>query len=83
MERADEWAEKASVQGRKLAYEKRGHQADTTVALIRAPGIHAWDNWTIPMSMREVEPGVPLIMNTEPLSDDPGWKPRPVVSDEE
>jgi tetratricopeptide (TPR) repeat protein len=44
-----------------LAYEKRGPEKDKTVALIRSPGIQAWDNWTVPMSMREVEPGVRLI----------------------
>jgi len=82
-ERADQWAKEASVPGRTLAYEKRGDRADTTVALIKSPGIHAWDNWTIPMSMREVEPGVRLIMNTERLSDDRDWKPRPMASDED
>jgi hypothetical protein len=82
-ERADEWANKeASVPGRTLAYEKRGDHAATMVPLIKAPGIHAWDNWTVPMSMREVEPGVRLIMNTGRLSDDHGWTPRPVSSDE-
>jgi hypothetical protein len=82
-ERADEWAKEASVPGRTLAYEKRGERAATLVPLIKSPGIHAWDNWTIPMSMREVEPGVRLIMNTGHLSDDHGWKPRPVASDED
>ncbi len=82
-ERADEWAKEASVPGRTLAYEKRGERAATTVALIKSPGIHAWDNWTVPMSMREVEPGVRLIMNTGLLTDDHGWKPRPVSSDED
>ena len=82
-ERADEWAKEASVPGRTLAYEKRGERAATLVPLIKSPGIHAWDNWTVPMSMREVEPGVRLIMNTGRLSDDHGWKPRPVSSDED
>ena len=82
-ERADEWAKEASVPGRTLAYEKRGERAATMVPLIKSPGIHAWDNWTVPMSMREVEPGVRLIMNTGRLSDDHGWKPRPVSSDED
>lgn len=82
-ERADEWAKEASVPGRTLAYEKRGERAATLVPLIKSPGIHAWDDWTVPMSMREVEPGVRLIMNTERLSDDHGWKPRPVSSDED
>jgi ribosomal protein L24E len=81
-ERADEWAKEVSVPGRTLAYEKRGPQAATMVGLIKSPGIHAWDNWTAPMSMREVEPGVRLIMNTGHLSDDHGWKPQPVRGDD-
>lgn len=82
-ERADEWAKEVSVPGRTLAYEKRGAQAATMVGLVKSPGIHAWDNWTVPMSMREVEPGVRLIMNTGHISDDHGWKPRPVPKDED
>lgn len=82
-ERADEWAKQASVPGRTLAYEKRGERAATMVALIKSPGIHAWDDWTVPMSMREVEPGVRLIMDTGLLTDGHGWKPRPVSSDED
>jgi hypothetical protein len=82
-ERADEWAKEVSVPGRTLAYEKRGAQAATMVGLVKSPGIHAWDNWTVPMSMREVEPGVRLIMNTGHISDDHGWRPRPVSKDED
>lgn len=82
-ERADEWAKQVSIPGRTLAYEKRGAQAATMVGLVKSPGIHAWDNWTVPMSMREVEPGVRLIMNTGHISDDHGWKPRPVQKDED
>lgn len=82
-ERADEWAKEVSVPGRTLAYEKRGAQAATMVGLLKSPGIHAWDNWTVPMSMREVEPGVRLIMNTGHISDDHGWKPRPLPNDED
>lgn len=82
-ERADEWAKEVSKGGRILAYEKRGPEKDKTVALIRSPGIQAWDNWTVPMSMREVEPGVRLIMNTSHISDDHDWKPRPAMKDED
>ncbi|MDO4905801.1 MAG: DISARM system helicase DrmA [Lautropia sp.] len=82
-ERADEWAKEVSVPGRTLAYEKRGVKAGTTVGLLKAPGIHAWDNWTVPMSMRDVEPGVRLIMDTGRISDAPEWKPRPLPEDEE
>jgi hypothetical protein len=82
-ERADEWAEEVGKGGRILAYEKRGPERDKTVALIRSPGIQAWDNWTVPMSMREVEPGVRLIMNTSHITDDHDWKPRPATKDED
>src|SRR5690606_35191634 len=80
-ERADEWAKEVSKGGRILAYEKRGPNKDKTVALIKSPGIQAWDNWTVPMSMREVEPGVRLIMNTSHITDDYDWKPRPTTKD--
>lgn len=82
-ERADEWAMEANKGGRILAYEKRGPEKDKTVPLIKAPGVRAWDNWTVPMSMREVEPGVRLIMNTSHMTDDQEWKPRPVAPDED
>lgn len=82
-ERADEWAKEAARGGRILGYEKRGNEKDKMVALVRSPGIQAWDNWTVPMSMREVEAGVRLIMNTGHISDDHGWKPRPVQKDED
>lgn len=82
-ERADEWAKEVGKGGRILAYEKRGAERDKTVALIRSPGMQAWDNWTVPMSMREVEPGVRLIMNTSHISDDREWKPRQATKDED
>lgn len=79
-ERADEWAKEASRGGRILAYTKQGPQ---TVALIKSPGIQVWDNWTVPMSLREVEPGVRLIMDTSHIMDDHEWKPRAVSKDED
>lgn len=82
-ERADEWAKAVSVPGRTLAYEKRGPNAATIKNLIEAPGLKSWDNWTVPMSMREVEPGVRLIMNTSHITDDHDWKPRPATNDED
>lgn len=81
-ERADEWANEAKKPGRILGYEKRGKDKDKTVALIKVPGIKSWDNWTVPMSMREVEPGVRLVMSTRKLADGPAWGPRPTVSEE-
>jgi hypothetical protein len=79
--RADDWAKEAKMPGRILAYEKRGQQKDTTVPLIKVPGLRVWDDWTVPMSMREVEPGVRLIMNTSRLEEDFEWRPRPTVTE--
>jgi hypothetical protein len=80
-ERVDEWAKEASRGGRNLAYEKKGEARATTVALIKSPGIMAWDNFTVPMSMREVEPGVRLVMSTNRLREAPDWAPKPVAED--
>ncbi|MDW8265063.1 MAG: DISARM system helicase DrmA [Gemmataceae bacterium] len=81
--RADEWAKEVSIPGRTLAYEKRGERAATMVGLMKQPIAHAWDDWTVPMSMREVEPGVRLIMDDGLLHEERGWTPRPVSSEED
>lgn len=75
-ERLDEWANEANKGGRILGYEKKGQSRSTMVALLKEPGIQAWDNFTVPMSMREVEPGVGLIMSTVRFGGaDPAWTP--------
>ena len=77
-ERIDEWARQASMGGRILAYEKKGKKRDQIVALLKRPGIQAWDDFTVPMSMREVEPGVRLIMSASRFTRDmPFWSVRP------
>ena len=82
-ERIDEWAKKASVGGRILAYERKGQGKENIVPLLERPGISAWRNFTVPMSMREVEPGVPLIMNSMHSGDAPRWRVRPPPKKEE
>ncbi len=77
-ERIDEWASEAGKGGRILAYEKKGKNKDKMVPLLHRPGIQAWNNFTVPMSMREVEPGVRLIMNAARFGDKgPAWTPPP------
>ena len=81
-ERIDEWATEVGRGGRILAYEKKGNDRDTMVALLHRPGIRNWDNFTVPMSMREVEPGVRLVMSTARLgSTGPAWTPPPAGGD--
>lgn len=79
-ERCDEWVEKATRGGRRLGYEagKRRKTGEGDIAgLLKKPGRHPWDHFTVPMSMREVEPGVRLVMDTETLREGPAWRPRP------
>lgn len=80
----DEWVREATRGGRRLGYETASRQGDV-VALLKKPGTHTWDKFTTPMSMREVEPGVGLIMDTAKLSHDtePGWKAPAPDQDEE
>jgi len=82
-ERLDEWTHEALKGGRTLAYEKKGPNRATMVALLKRPGIQAWDNFTVPMSMREVEPGVSLIMSTVRFGgSEPDWTPPVVTRDD-
>ncbi len=61
-ERIDKWASEARIPGRRLGYEKKSRQGDL-VALLKKPGASTWDKFTVPMSMREVEPEVQLIID--------------------
>lgn len=80
-QRCDEWVKEATRGGRRLGYEaSRGHKAGAgdIAALLKKPGSQPWDAFTVPLSLREVEPGVRLVMNHgERLSEGPAWKPRP------
>ena len=83
-ERCDEWIIEATRAGRRLGYEagrarKKGE--DDIASLLREPGLKAWDHFTVPMSLREVEPGVRLIMVAENLPDGPPWHPAPARKD--
>lgn len=74
-ERIDTWVSEASRQGRKLGYDTRNKQGDVA-ALLKKPGVEAWSLFTVPMSMREVEHGVRLVMEERILNSGPDWKPR-------
>lgn len=80
--RADLWAKEAGVGGRTLVYQKYG-AGPTAYALLEAPGIRPWSRWTVPMSMREVEPGVNLVMEDDRSLRDPSWRARPTNDAEE
>lgn len=75
--RADQWAREAGVPGRLLVYQKYG-AGPTAYALLEVPGLRPWSTWTVPMSMREVEPGVNLVMEDDRSHDDPEWNARAI-----
>jgi len=77
--RADLWTKEAAMPGRTLVYRKAG---PTTYELLKTPGVGPWSTWTVPMSMREVEPGVNLVMEDDRSNQDPGWKPRPMPAED-
>ena len=81
-ERADRWAKEAGVGGRTLVYRKRG-AGPTAYPLVSQPNANPWDDWTVPMSMREVEPGVRLVMDDEHSIGESDWRPRAAQSGEE
>ena len=80
-ERFDMWAQEANLGGRNLGYESRPN--DGLVPMLRKPGSHAWDKFTVPFSMREVEPGVRLVMEEGNLGSEPEWEHQPEPKDDE
>lgn len=75
-DRIDRWVKESVKAGRRLGYETERGQGDLA-ALLKKPGALAWDEFTVPMSMREVEPGVQLIMDASKHSTEPpSWKPK-------
>ncbi|WP_176087280.1 DISARM system helicase DrmA [Virgibacillus dokdonensis] len=73
--RIDSWVKESIKPGRKLGYEAERKKGDLA-PLLQKPGIVSWDKFTVPMSMREVEPGVQLIMDVDKLPDAPEWQLR-------
>ncbi len=72
-DRIDRWVKEATMPGRRLGYQAEWGQGDVA-ALLKKPGSQRWDEMTAPMSMREVEPGVLLIMDDARLNEGPTWR---------
>lgn len=82
--RLDEWAGEAAIPNRKLGYRKPRKKDDVTVPLLQAPGKDPWGPFTAPTSMREVEPGVGLVLGGGGRDNVPGWRfGKPVDADGE
>ena len=80
--RADDWAREAGVGGRTLVYRKSG-AGPTAYPLMSRPNANPWGDWTVPMSMREVEPGVRLVMDDEYPVGESEWRPRATQTGED
>jgi len=80
-DRFDRWVKEATRGGRQLGYES-GRDQGTVFGLLKKPGPAAWDELTVPMSMREVEPGVRLVMDESTLPPPPDWRAK-IKKDEE
>jgi len=70
-EQLDRWLHKRAT----LPMGQLGYQADGAAAagLLRKPDEVPWDQWSAPMSLREVEPEVLLQLRR----DDPSWETAP------
>ena len=80
-DRIDRWVKESVKPGRRLGYETVRNQGDLA-ALLKKAGASAWDEFTVPMSMREVEPGVQLIMDASKFAaEPPAWKARIVPAE--
>jgi hypothetical protein len=80
-DRIDRWVREALKPNRRVGYEAV-HGTGDIVALLKKPGSTVWTDFTVPMSMREVEPAVQLIMDDSPHQEGPPWKyPTPKAED--
>ena len=59
--RIDAWDQERHVPQRDLVYSRKPG-AGTEYGLLKEPSLAPWDTWTVPMSMRDVEPAVGLIL---------------------
>lgn len=72
--RLDEWAKKQKRPGARLVYrEEKGN----AISLLEMPTGFDWQLWTAPMSLRDVEPSVNLVLRDEGRSEpiEPAWTP--------
>ena len=72
-DRIDRWVREATRSGRHLVYDTYG-APDNAETLLKKPGLQNWTPFTAPTSMREVEPGVRLVMDDAKMGVMPEWK---------
>jgi hypothetical protein len=77
--RLDQWNAQRHVPGRRLAYDLPGGAADDIAALLRRPEGGAWRSMTCPTSLRDVEPGIRLLLlgDSQDTGAEPAFEPSP------
>jgi hypothetical protein len=78
--RYDKWVEEAIQGNRRLGYARgraRKKGQDDVAGLLEVPGTRPWGNFTVPMSMREVEANTRLILVDAKEHAAPEWTPVP------
>ncbi len=76
--RLDRWKAEQDVGHRDVVYN-RGPSAGTEYGLLKEPNLGPWTDWTVPMSMRDVEPSVNLLLRERGISSvsEPWEMPTP------
>ncbi|WP_336248664.1 DISARM system helicase DrmA [Stomatohabitans albus] len=70
--RIETWINRAESSNKHLAYNNA--KAGPEYALLATPGVAAWQPFTVPNSMREVEAPITLVINTgNPINQEPAW----------
>jgi hypothetical protein len=80
-QRLDEWSSLQATEGRRLAYRDR--KDGVTVGLLRGPSVAGWTTWTSLTSLRDVEPGVNLLLREDDLDEGGGAPAFQFSADEE
>ena len=77
--RLDEWVARAAdtTGGKRLGYRDR--RDGVTLGLLKQPSLERWDHFTCLNSLRDVEPGVGLILDDHGLDEEPGPVAAPSV----
>jgi hypothetical protein len=75
--RIADWSAEAAKPDRTLGYREPRKKDDVTVALLHSPGKQPWGTFTVPVSMREVEPDVGLVLGKGGDESLPAWQFTP------
>jgi hypothetical protein len=79
--RCDQWQGHQAVGHRELRYRKP-YGGGTAAGLLKAPSTESWDRWTCLTSLRDVEPGIDLLLADGDLGEGLAPAFEPLANDE-